>query len=100
MPFHVAIRTTLQAMSSTSVREERKRSRNAMEHDDDDHPIVDDKKTKNDDDVVSTILDGVVACLSGLAHGQKDELHQLIESMGGRYDSRSRLLWCHRGSWL
>jgi BRCA1 C Terminus (BRCT) domain len=29
-------------------------------------------------------LKDVVACLSGFTHDQKNELHQLIESLGGR----------------
>lgn len=55
-----------------------------MEEDVPELPAVADN---NSDDHVSssTLLVGVVGCLSGFAHDQKDELHQLIVSMGGRY---------------
>jgi len=42
--------------------------------------IYDDKKTSIDGP-----LHGVIVCLSGLAQYRKDDLHQLILSLGGRY---------------
>lgn len=31
-------------------------------------------------------LRDIVACLTGLTHGKKTHFHELIESLGGRYD--------------
>jgi hypothetical protein len=67
----------------------RKRPRNAMAEDVHEFPADDGDKS---DEYSSTLLVGVVGCLSGFAHDQKDELHKLIVSMGGRYVQE--LIWC------
>ncbi|KAG7352717.1 twin BRCT domain containing protein [Nitzschia inconspicua] len=43
------------------------------------------RKRQREDTEKHRPLQDVVACLSGFPHEQKDELHQLIESLGGRY---------------
>ena len=73
-------------MPSSSVDGERKRCRRDMEDTSNRHT----KKKINahlDDDKnnhPNLPLEGVIACLSGLAQDRKEELHQLLLSFGGR----------------
>ena len=48
--------------------------------------IFDDNKQINDSELSSTVgpLNGVIACLSGFAQERKEDLHDIILSLGGR----------------
>jgi len=73
--------------SSSGVNGERKRCRRDTEDASNRHTKkksnahLDDDKDKQSD----LPLEGVIACLSGLAQDRKEELHQLLLSLGGRY---------------
>ena len=71
--------------SSSSITGERKRSRKEME--DASNRVCNNSNAQVDDDQKAPLgpLQGVIACLSGLAQDRKEELHRLIISLGGRY---------------
>ena len=73
--------------SSTSIIGERKRSRKEMENASSNRQC-NNSNTQEDGDKKTPApgpLQGVIACLSGLAQDRKEELHRLILSMDGRY---------------
>jgi hypothetical protein len=72
---------------------DRKRSRQETEaeddglqqHQEDEELQQQEQEMNRTNNQLPVLLYGVIACLSGFTTDKKEELHQLIESLGGRY---------------